>query len=159
MKRCSRCMKVSINATEKYCDKCMIEYNKQQQESRKQYYKKGTYKQSHLYKMSHDEEYKEKVAFYKSDTWLQCRDRVLVRCKGIDLYDYYINGVFSLGRVVHHIVPRKEDKSRQYDVDNLIALTNTNHNKIHDMYKTDKENIQKMLFELLDRWDREMGKG
>jgi len=41
------------------------------------------------------------------------------------------------------------------DVYNLFPTTESNHNKIHAMYKEDKEGTQRLLLDMLDRYRRE----
>ena len=142
-------MNKMIDIRDTYCDTCMVEYQKQRAEYDKEYngtrYKSGAYKKAHKEKMQNDEEYRERCKFYSSKQWRQVRHTALTRSKGIDIYDYYINGRFTLGTTIHHIIPRREDKSRQYDIDNLIGLTRDNHKQIHEMYHEDKEGTQQML--------------
>lgn len=55
--------------------------------------------------------------------------------------------------VVHHVVPRDDDKSREYDPDNLIALLPVVHNLVHDYYDSsdaDKESMQRILFDAIN---------
>lgn len=60
------------------------------------------------------------------------------------LYDYLIDvtgNIRTLGGslVVHHIVPRNENYTLQYDVDNLITLNSHAHEFIHQLYSTGKQ--------------------
>lgn len=50
--------------------------------------------------------------------------------------------------VVHHIIPREDDKSRWYDLENLITLNSTTHEFIHQLYADGhKQEVQRLLFE------------
>lgn len=50
--------------------------------------------------------------------------------------------------VVHHIIPREDDRSLWYVVDNLISLRHDVHEYIHQLYKTEaKCDIQELLRE------------
>lgn len=72
---------------------------------------------------------------------------------GIKLCDYVLEAstgqirTFSGMLVVHHIVPREDDKSLQYDSDNLITLNTHVHEYIHQLYATNKEEVQNLLRE------------
>lgn len=66
------------------------------------------------------------------------------------LYDYCID-VTGIARfrndrlIVHHIVPREDNYSLQYEVDNLITVGNSVHEYIHQLYAHEKENVQDIL--------------
>lgn len=48
--------------------------------------------------------------------------------------------------IVHHIIPRDEDASKQYDINNLITVSNNIHEYLHQLYKSGyKEEVQKLL--------------
>lgn len=48
--------------------------------------------------------------------------------------------------VVHHIIPREDDKNRWYDTDNLISIYSSTHELIHSLYNTkDKKEVQTFL--------------
>ena len=72
---------------------------------------------------------------------------------GVRIYDYVIDASTGEirrlpgGLVVHHIIPRDEDSSKQYDTDNLISLNSSVHEFIHKLYNTDKEAVQNILRE------------
>lgn len=51
----------------------------------------------------------------------------------MDIYSYYILQRIEYGHTVHHIVPIKEDWSKRLDVNNLIYLTESNHQAIHQL--------------------------
>lgn len=60
------------------------------------------------------------------------------------LYDYLIDATgqmrrFPGGLVVHHIIPRKENYSLQYDINNLITLNTHTHEYIHQLYGQGKQ--------------------
>lgn len=73
-------------------------------------------------------------SFYKSKSWIQCRDSILKRDLGMDLG---VNGVEIVGkRIVHHINPITEDdiindSEKLYDPENLICVSTESHNIIH----------------------------
>lgn len=95
---------------------------------------------------------KEADTFYHSTTWIATRDEVLRIDKSFDVYIYMTTGEIVIADTVHHITERKDDKSRELDIDNLISLHHDTHSKIHQMYKNDKEGTMKMLYEMLRRY-------
>ena len=66
------------------------------------------------------------------------------------LYDYCIDAS-GLPRyrgdrlIAHHIVPREDNYSLQYTIDNLITVGNSVHEYIHQLYAHEKESVQKIL--------------
>lgn len=73
---------------------------------------------------------------------------------GINIYDYIMDAVtgeirsLSGALLVHHIIPRDEDASLWYTVDNLITVNSSVHEYIHKLYKTNnKEDVQNILRE------------
>lgn len=51
--------------------------------------------------------------------------------------------------MVHHIVEVSEDKSKAYDVNNLIGLCNSCHATVHSEYENKKKLMQEKLKELI----------
>ncbi len=80
----------------------------------------------------------------------------------LDIYDLYVNQVIRYGRTLHHIVPIKEDWTKRLDESNLIYLTDSNHQIIHELMRKGeepKENIIKTLNGLVSRFRTEQGIG
>lgn len=98
---------------------------------------------------------KEATVFYNSGEWEAVRSMVMRRYKGLDIYEYYINNQIIYADSVHHIVELSEDWSRRLDVSNLIPLTQSNHSMIHKLYLKNKSKVQRELFALLQRWEKE----
>jgi hypothetical protein len=104
-----------------------------------------------------DEVEKERVAFYQSDEWEQCRQTVARHQYNLDLVKW------SRGRIVqaelyHHVIEVRDSKDSRLDIYNIIGLTQSNHNKIHAIMKQgweEKKQIQDMLLDILDRFERE----
>lgn len=59
------------------------------------------------------------------------------------------------GEVVHHITPIKEKWDARLDQDNLVLLTNANHNTIHKMLEEDQNGCKDMLHSLKKRFELE----
>ena len=93
--------------------------------------------------------------FYNSDEWERVRENILVTYNGIDIYAYYIDKEIELASTVHHIVEVKDDWDKRLELINLFPTTESNHNKIHQLYKKDKEGTQKLLMQLLERFRKE----
>lgn len=52
--------------------------------------------------------------------------------------------------VVHHIIPREDDKNRWYDTDNLITIYSSTHELIHSLYNTSsKKEVQDFLLSVV----------
>ena len=95
------------------------------------------------------------VAFYHSAEWRRAKQSVIYRCNGLDLYSLYQLGLIEHGFIVHHIVPLEDCWAMRLDPNNLIYLTSSNHQKIHDLYRQDvdaKKDTIKLLQDLLKRY-------
>ena len=98
--------------------------------------------------------------FYHSDDWCVRRQQAKERFHGIDIVEYYKNQKIVYGHSVHHIVPIKDDWSKRLDLDNLIYLSESNHQKVHELLLSDKrDKVIKELNELVARWCDEMSIG
>lgn len=95
--------------------------------------------------------------FYNSGEWDRARIDTLSNYNGIDLYAYYINKEIELANTIHHIIELKEDWDKRLDEDNLFPTSESNHNKIHNLYKKDKNGTQRLLRELMNRYRAEFG--
>ena len=80
---------------------------------------------------------KKQEDFYHSTNWIKKREQIKQRCFGLDIYDLIINKSISYGRTVHHIVPLDDDRSLALSDDNLIFLSDSNHQKVHQLMKID----------------------
>lgn len=106
-------------------------------------------------KYTKDDIYK---AFYKSTPWEEARERGKRKTAGLDIYSFYVLGIIENGTTVHHIQELKECWERRLDISNLIYLTDSNHQLIHKEYrkgKQEKEAMQKLLYDLLERYNKE----
>lgn len=94
--------------------------------------------------------------FYHSNEWLEKREDRKRYFNGIDIYSYYVLGVLEYGRPTHHIVELKEDWSKRLDDNNLILLTEKNHQDLHErMRNGEREVVVMLLKELLKRYKEE----
>lgn len=70
----------------------------------------------------------------------------------------YRNKKIVQADLVHHIIEIKQDYSKRIDTGNLIYLTNSNNQLIHELYNKDKQTkdqIQRLLQSLLLKFKQE----
>lgn len=144
MHKICRCGKV-IPSTIPRCNECQTRYEKDKRFRNKEY---DTHRRN-----------KKSEAFYNSPEWETLREIILGKYKNLDLYDYFINKKITYANTVHHIIELNEDWNRRLDPLNLFPLSDKNHKKIHGMYKKNKKVTQRLLFDLLSRWTKELGEG
>lgn len=137
-KRCSRCGKRLLEGTKCECIKLRHkEYKKYRNDSKEQ-------------------------SFYSSDAWIKLRATLKDRYKKLDIYSYYILNKIEYGQTMHHIEELKDNWSRRLDKDNVIYLTESNHQMIHKLYKESegkKQETMELLFKLIDRYKKEFLQG
>ena len=110
-------------------------------------------------KYTKDDKYK---LFYKSRSWNRARDIAIDFYGGLDIYSLYVLGRMEYGQTVHHIIPLKECWERRTDVSNLIYLTESNHQIIHNIMiqgETQKQEVISLLLSLVERYRQEMSRG
>ncbi|WP_353096215.1 HNH endonuclease [Tissierella praeacuta] len=142
LKKLCKCGKV-IDYNQKYCSQCSVKYKQE----RKEYHK-------HYDKYIRDQD---AADFYNSAEWEKAREYVIAKYEGLDLYAFFIEKEIIYADTVHHIEELRENWNRRLDISNLIPLSRSNHNKIHKMYEKDREGVQELLFNLLERWKEEYG--
>lgn len=104
---------------------------------------------------------KESQALYHSKEWRWLAGECKEQCAGLDLFQFYEHGRIVMGRLAHHIVPVIDNRKRQYDLSNLIWLSDASHAAIHRAYESspeDKIKMQKKLFSFLKKF-RKTGRG
>lgn len=92
------------------------------------------------------------AGFYHSAEWLRARHLALSMSDGMDVYEYMKSGEISAADTVHHIVPLKDNWERRLDPDNLIPVSSRNHDEIHRLYGTGKEQTEAELFRMLSEF-------
>lgn len=100
--------------------------------------------------------------FYKSKSWHQSRDISIDFYGGLDIYSLYVFGRMEYGQTVHHIIPLKDCWERRTDITNLIYLTESNHQAIHNIMaqgEKQKQEIISLLFSFVERYREEMSQG
>lgn len=95
--------------------------------------------------------------FYHSKQWINLREYILNKYKGLDLFEYYLNNNIEYASTIHHIEEVKENWDKRLDVTNLIPVSERSHNTIHSLYNKDKLKTQKLLLNLIQKWNDEIG--
>ncbi|OSA88820.1 UNVERIFIED_ORG: hypothetical protein B2H93_17300 [Clostridium botulinum] len=134
-KRCSRCNKRILEGTK--CD-CL----------------KARHKEYKHYRTD-----KKEQSFYSSKEWLPIKEKAKALYDGIDIYSYYVLNKLEYGQTMHHIEELKDNWDRRLDINNLIYLTESNHQIIHKLYKEGKKKeTMELLFYLIEKFKSEFGK-
>lgn len=121
LKKICRCGKV-IPYSMKRCPECEAKAEKKRKENIR-YYKQTTYDRDSKYNK-----------FYKSKEWIKGRQLAIVRDHAL-CRDCLDKDVITPYNTVHHIVPIKEDWSKRLDIDNLICLCESCHQKRHKIMR------------------------
>ena len=121
LKKICRCGKV-IPYSMKRCPECEAKAEKERKENIR-YYKQTTYDRDSKYNK-----------FYKRKEWIKGRQLAIVRDHAL-CRDCLDKDVITPYNIVHHIVPIKEDWSKRLDIDNLVCLCESCHQKRHKSMK------------------------
>ncbi len=117
LKKICKCGKL-IPYNLKMCDECKSMMESKRKQNRK-YYRKTTYERDNKYNK-----------FYKSTEWKKIRQLAIVRdhalCK-----DCLNSNIITQYNTVHHIVPIKQDWSKRLDINNLVCLCESCHQRRH----------------------------
>lgn len=138
--KCDYCGKKII-----YGESCSCDGKKQARAKQQKYYNKNN--------RSRNSE-----KFYYSTRWRKTREQCKLRYYGLDLYELYKYGNISQGSLSHHIIEFTEDPERIYDIENLIYLSKSNHNEIHNAYNESpkaKKEMQDYLFSIIKRFKQD----
>ena len=76
--------------------------------------------------------------FYQSSEWLKARKICIELCCGLDLYSLYHNDTIKYGYTVHHIEPVEVSPQLRLEQSNLIYLSESSHQVVHNLYKQGK---------------------
>ena len=103
----------------------------------------------------YDKEQRKNSDLYKGKEWVRltkiCKDRF----NGIDIYQLYKYGKYSIGALSHHIETVEDNSDRILDITNLIYLSHESHNEIHRIYNksaAEKKELQKYLFKCVNEY-------
>jgi len=93
--------------------------------------------------------------FYLSGEWDQIKPIINNKYHGLCLWSYY-HGMIVPYKAIHHIKPLRTSWSERLNIGNLIPLTQDAHAMVEAEYKHGNMiKMQKELFELKDRWEKE----
>ena len=93
---------------------------------------------------------KKAKAFYHSREWVRLANSIKVSRGGYDEYAYAVKHKLITDKLcVHHIVELSEDWSLRLAPDNLIVVSESSHNEIHNAYRTGGEAKREMQNTLL----------
>ena len=76
--------------------------------------------------------------FYQSSEWLKVRRKCIELCCGLDLYSLYCNNTIEFGYTVHHIEPVEVSPQLRLEQSNLIYLSESSHQIVHNLYRQGK---------------------
>ena len=98
----------------------------------------------------YDSKYRNKEAtqFYHSSDWLTVRNRVMNIYDSIDVFLFVTEHKIVIADVVHHIVPLSDDKTLALVESNLIPVSSSTHNMIHNAYDKDDDTKKEMQAKL-----------
>ena len=105
-----------------------------------------------------DEEQKKYHIFYNTNDWKRIRDSLIASYYAMDIVEYYRTGLVVNGYTVHHVICLEDNYDLRLNVDNLIYLTESNHQYIHKEYnkgEREKKAMQKILMELKKKFNEE----
>ena len=96
-------------------------------------------------------------SFYSSGAWKAKREEAMELYIGNDIYSYYMSGKLEQADIVHHIFPIQENWEKRLDIDNLIPLTNSNHEKLHSrMRNGEYEKVVEELKAVQSKWKQDV---
>lgn len=110
-------------------------YSKYRKENRK--------KENSLY----DKTKRKNKEIYHSKQWLSLRQKCLNRFDNLCVYTLFKYFKVIPATLVHHIIEINEDKTKAYELSNLIPVSDIAHREIHQRYKS--ENIKQVQAELM----------
>lgn len=135
-----KCGKI-IEKADKYCDKCRIEEEKKISEQKRH--------RNKMYdRYSRD---KKSNAFYHSGAWVRLVNVIKIRESGLCLR-CWSNNIMTAGRIVHHIIPVKDDWNKRLDPLNCVYLCDECHSLVHKEYaksRQSKERMQRILAKMV----------
>lgn len=141
MSTCRDCNKI-IPYSSSRCPECEKKYNEHKKQRIRDY----------------DKYDRKNVSVYHDKRWLKLTAQCKRLFNGIDIYQLYINKEIVTGSLSHHIEEVSDNKDRQFDITNLIWLSDESHKIIHSAYNKsdkDKAEMQELLFSLIEKWIEE----
>lgn len=100
-------------------------------------------KESNKYYDKHKRKNKE---VYHSTRWEKIRRICFMKYDSLCIYSLYKHNKPVAASMIHHVIEIEEDKTKCYDIDNLIPVCDAAHREIHSRYKIeDKKKVQEEL--------------
>lgn len=96
---------------------------------------------------------KDVIAFYHTVSWNRARQVTIDNCCGLDLLSLIRDKRIEYGETVHHIIPLKESWDKRLSQDNIIYLTEANHQFIHKEMQRNREETIKTLQQIKSEWN------
>lgn len=93
---------------------------------------------------------REDKKIYKDKRYRKVRGEVLKNHKYKCLWSLYIGSKVKAANDTHHIEEVLDHEELAFEYDNLIPLTQSNHEIVHELYKKDKPGTQKLLRMMLN---------
>ena len=94
---------------------------------------------------------------YEGNAYKKARETALIDCDKLCLWSFYIYGELVTAEETHHIIEILEDESKASDPNNLIPLTEENHELVHQLYKRSelsKERTKELLFNMINDYKK-----
>lgn len=108
----------------------------------KYYHKENRKEDNRLY----DKTKRKNKDIYHSKQWIALRQECMNKFDNLCVYSLFKYAKAIPATLVHHIVEVTDDKSKAYELSNLIPLSDSAHREIHRRYKS--EDIQVVQAEL-----------
>lgn len=121
-------------------------------EQKKKLYSYRDYKRRRMQNKSE----RERQKFYSNKNWLKLSNTIKNHYFGLCVMCLH-KGLIKGSKYTHHIETLKDKYDLKYDKDNLIAVCDCCHKKIHKLYDSSDNNktvMQKALKELIYKFDK-----
>lgn len=102
--------------------------------------------------------YRKDVSVYNTKAYRRERENILDTYNKACLWSVYVIGETKVADEVHHIIEVLEDESKGTEPSNLIPLTSSAHDFIHDLYDCNAD-VKYEIQELLRLFKREYESG
>lgn len=96
----------------------------------------------------YDETQRKNADIYHSKEWKVLRIICLNNFDNLCLWSLFKYKRIVRAELIHHIIEVEEDRTKAFDVNNLIPVSDEAHREIHELYKTDKTAIQSELLDM-----------
>ncbi|MCF8020888.1 MAG: hypothetical protein K9L62_16030 [Vallitaleaceae bacterium] len=110
----------------------------------------------------YDQNVRKNSDVYHDKRWVKVTNQCKDKFRGLDIYSYYIEKQIVYGNLSHHIIEVDDCNDRMFDISNLVYVSNKTHGHVHSQYEHSEQSklkMQKLLFELIKKWETEMMNG